>query len=245
MNENRVAVITGGGRGLGRAFAERLALDGFDIAIADVGDTTEVVKNVKALGRDVFVHRCDISSPDEVNRFHDAVIRQFSRCDVVLNNAGIFSPMLTVEEMSFDLWRKMMSINLDGTFLVCRAFIPDLKMNSSGRIINLASGLCWGTAPEVAHYTASKMGVIGLTRGLANELAEFGVTANIVAPGYIETEGTTELGKDFSEVMPRAQVIKRLGQPDDMVGIVSFLASDDSRFATGQTFLINGGVTKI
>jgi NAD(P)-dependent dehydrogenase (short-subunit alcohol dehydrogenase family) len=152
--------------------------------------------------------------------------------------------MVPVEEMSIETWRRMNSVNLDGVFYMCKAFIPELKQSPSGRIINIGSSMCWSIMPAVAHYYATKMAIVGLTRGLANELGKFGVTANTVAPGLIQTEGTSETVPQFFDLAPQTQSIKRLGQPDDVAGLISFLASEDSKFVTGQTLMCNGGQTK-
>ncbi len=148
--------------------------------------------------------------------------------------------------MSFDNWRKVMSVDLDSLFLMCKAFLPAMKQNAYGRIINVTSTVGWLVAPNVTHYTAAKMGVIGFTRALATEVGEFGITVNAIAPGLVRT-GTTEKGPQAQmfDMVVSMQAIKRTETPDDVVGAVSFLASDDAAFMTGQTLVVDGGITRL
>lgn len=243
--EGKVAVVTGGSKGIGQSFVKRLAEDGADVAIAATSPAEETEQMVKALGRKALTGVCNVSSAEDVSKFAEQVMSQFGRCDILVNNAGIY-PFKSFEEMSFDDWRKVMAVDLDSLFLMCKAFLPAMKQNSYGRIINLTSTVGWLVAPNVTHYTAAKMGVIGFTRALASEVGEFGVTVNAIAPGLVRT-GTTEKGPQAQmfDMVAGMQAIKRTENPDDVVGVLSFLASDDAAFMTGQTLIVDGGITRV
>lgn len=243
--EGKVAVVTGGSKGMGQAFAKRLAEDGADIAIAATSVAEETEQIIKSLGRKAITGVCDVSTAEDVSKFAQQVISQFGRCDILVNNAGIY-PFQSFDEMSLEDWRKVMAVDLDSLFLMCKAFLPSMKQQNYGRIINLTSTVGWLVAPNVTHYTAAKMGVIGFTRALATEIGEFGITVNAIAPGLVRT-GTTEKGPQAQmfDMVAGMQAIKRTETPDDVVGALSFLASEDAAFMTGQTLVIDGGIARV
>lgn len=214
--EGKVAVVTGGSKGMGQAFAKRLAEDGADIAIAATSVAEETEQIIKSLGRKALAGVCDVSSAEDVSKFAEQVISQFERCDILVNNAGIY-PFQSFDEMSLEDWRKVMAVDLDSLFLMCKAFLPSMKQQNYGRIINLTSTVGWLVAPNVTHYTAAKMGVIGFTRALATEMGEFGITVNAIAPGLVRT-GTTEKGPQAQmfDMVAGMQAIKRTETPDDV-----------------------------
>lgn len=245
-HEGKVAVVTGGASGIGQAYARRLAEDGADIAIADLASADETEGMVKSAGREFFSQVCDISSQEDVRGFADAVAERFGRCDILVNNAGIY-PFMSFDDMQYEHWRQVMSVNLDSMFFMCKAFVPGMKERGYGRIVNVSSNSGWLVIPNMAHYITSKMGAVGLTRALATELAEFGITVNAVAPSLVrtpttETAGHQEMG--FFDFVPQLQAIKRLEVPDDLVGAVSFLTSEDASFITGQTMMVDGGLVR-
>ncbi len=249
MNQNKhqgkVAVVTGASSGMGQEFARRLATEGADLVLTSRHPATETEKMVKDAGGKALTKTCDVTSQEDIQALAEAVKSQFGRCDILINNAGIY-PFQPFAEMSFEDWRKILSVDLDALFLTCKAFVPMMKQNNWGRIINISSNVCWAVAPNVTHYTAAKMGVIGFTRALATEVADIGITVNAVSPGMVRT-GTTESGEqaDMFDMVKQMQAIHRIADPNDIAGVVSFLASEDSRFMTGQTLSVDGGMTRL
>ena len=244
-HQGKVAVVTGASSGMGQEFAIRLASEGANLVLASRHLATETEKIVKDLGSKAITQSCDVTSAEDIQALADTVESEFGRCDILINNAGIY-PFQSFAEMSFEDWRKIISVNLDALFLTCKAFVPLMQQHNWGRIINISSNVCWTVAPNVTHYTAAKMGVIGFTRALATEVAEAGITVNAVAPGLVRT-GTTESGEqaEMFDMVKQMQAIHRTEEPEDVAGVVSFLASEDSRFMTGQTMLVDGGMTRV
>jgi len=244
----KVAVITGAAVGIGQAYARRLAQDGATIVAADTQSADETVGQVKAAGGKAIAVRCDVSKPADVAALAQAVEAQFGRCDILVNNAGIY-PIQTFDEMTFEDWRRIMAVNLDGQFLTIKAFAPGMRQRRWGRIVNQASDTFALNLVGFAHYIASKGGVIGLTRALASEFGEDGVTVNAIAPGLVRTPGTAGRkerlggleGADEFALAASQQSIKRGLVPEDLVGTLSFLTSDDAALITGQTLYVNGG----
>lgn len=243
--DGRVAVISGAGSGLGRAYALRLAAEGAQVCVADVADASETVAAIESSGGKAWAGRCDVTFADSVTGFAAEVIRRHGRCDILVNNAGIY-PTAPFESTTLEMWRRVMAVNLDGTFLMCRAFIPPMRERGYGRVINIATTVPWLTVPEFSAYSASKMGVIGLTRALASEYGVHGITVNAAAPSLVRTS-TTEAGPQaqmFADVA-QAQAIRRTQEPEDMIGTIAFLASDDAAFLTGQTIVADGGLVRV
>jgi len=247
-HQGKVAVITGAAGGIGQAFAKRLAEDGADIAIVDLGDGAETIKLVEAAGRKAIAVKCDVASEDAVAAMAKEVAKTFDRVDIVVNCAGIF-PQTNIDDMTFAFWRKVLSINLDGTFLVTMAFVPGMRQRKWGRVVNLASSTLGSVVTGFAHYVASKAGIVGFTRALATDLAADGITVNAIAPSLTRSPGTIAraprpafktMEEEFDAVA-QTQAIKRVEVPEDLVGAVSFLTSDDAAFMTGQTLHVDGG----
>jgi NAD(P)-dependent dehydrogenase (short-subunit alcohol dehydrogenase family) len=247
-HKDKVAVITGAAGGIGQAFAKRLAEEGVHIAIADIGDGTETVKLVQAAGRDAIAIKCDVALEQSVAAMAKAVNDKFSHVDIVINCAGIF-PQKNFDEMTFADWRQVLSINLDSVFLVTAAFVPGMRARKWGRVISMASSTLGSVVTGFTHYVASKGGIVGFTRGLATDLAPYGITVNAIAPGLTRSPGTLVRAPrpgfksmdDEFDAVAQMQAIKRVEVPEDLVGAVSFLTSDDAAFMTGQTLNVDGG----
>jgi NAD(P)-dependent dehydrogenase (short-subunit alcohol dehydrogenase family) len=244
----KVAVITGGANGIGQAFAKRLAQDGVDIAVVDLANGAQTVKLVEAAGRTAIYVKCDVSQEDAVAAMAKEVNAKFSHVDIVVNCAGIF-PQKDFAAMTFADWRKVLSTNLDSTFLVSAAFVPGMRARKWGRVVNMASSTLGSVVTGFAHYVASKGGIVGFTRALASDVANDGVTVNAIAPGLTRSPGTlartpragfADMEAEFLSVA-QMQAIKRVETPEDLAGTVSFLTSDDAGFITGQTLNVDGG----
>jgi NAD(P)-dependent dehydrogenase (short-subunit alcohol dehydrogenase family) len=245
-HEGRVAVITGAAGGFGRAFCLGLAERGADIVAVDIQGTEETVRLVTALGRRVISLTADISDPDAVAEVRAQIRSHFGRCDILINNAGIY-PNRSFDDADFEFWRRVQSVNLDSQFLMAKAVVDLMKENSWGRIVNITSNSIGLASPGIAHYLASKMGIIGFTRGLANDLAGFGITMNAVGPTLTASQAWDVRGLPAAlvDTIVARQAIKRPGQVEDVVGAVAFLTSDDSAFVTGQTIMADGGLARM
>lgn len=245
-HEGRTAVITGAAQGIGRAYARRLAADGAFVILADVGDATGSQDLITAEGNRAVALRCDVSDPDSVTALADRV-EELGGADILVNNAGIY-PMAPAHEITFADWRRVMSVNLDSLFLLSQAFLPHMREQKWGRIVGIATGMFHSGAPGSLHYVASKGGVIGFVRALAPEVGPDGITVNAISPGLIRSEGTsTGVHDDLGlfDMVVQMQSVKRNGVPEDLVGMMSFLCSEESAFMTGQTLLLDGGAARI
>jgi NAD(P)-dependent dehydrogenase (short-subunit alcohol dehydrogenase family) len=238
------AVVTGAANGIGQAYAQRLAADGFDIAVADVVDATATRALVEAAGRKFFSAIVDVTSPTSTLQFAADVSANMAPVVALVNNAGIY-PWKSFEDSDYETWRKVIGVNLDGAFLMCKAFVPGMVARKHGRVINVASTTFWLNAPEMTAYIASKGGVIGLTRALASEVGASGVTANVIAPGLTNTKSMRGVNEEIFDYLPKQQAIPRMIEPQDLVGVVSFLCSSDSAFVTGQTIVADGGQVRV
>ncbi len=246
-SDNRAALVTGASRGIGRAIALGLAREGFDVALNDIGrqraELEAVAGQIAATGRRAVALCADVSDRAEVAAMVDEAVAWNGRIDAVVNNAGILIPG-TVEALPEEHWDAVMDVNAKGTFLVVQALLPHMRARRYGRIVNIASIGGKHGAPEQAHYSASKAAIMGFTRVLAQEVGPSGITANCVCPGIIVTDmGRTNL--EDPAVAGRwiaNTALRRLGQPEDVVGPACFLASDASAFVTGQSLNVCGGI---
>jgi 3-oxoacyl-[acyl-carrier protein] reductase/(S)-1-phenylethanol dehydrogenase len=192
-------------------------------------------------GAQVDTLACDLSAPDDVQRFAAEVLARHGRVDVLVNNAA-FMPMVPLPQITATLWRQIMTVNIDAPFLLAQAFGAGMAERGWGRIVNLASSTVWGPPPGMSAYAASKMGVIGLTRALAAELGGQGVTVNAISPGLTRHPGSAaNLPPEAFEAVRQRQFIPRTEVPDDLTGALAFLVSDDARFYTGQVMNVDGG----
>lgn len=240
----RTAVVTGAAAGIGQVLAVRLAADGMRVAIADLSPAEETLEMVAAAGSEGFAERCDISSGESVAAFAAAVEERFGGCDVLVANAGIY-PLASFEEVTWEQWRAVMSVNVDSLFHLAKAFLPGMRTAGWGRIVCAASNGVYTGLPNLTPYVASKGAVVGFVRSLSREVGADGVTINAYAPSLTRTRGTTVTGPHeelglFEKVVGE-QAIKRTQVPEDVAGLVSFLASEAAGFITGQTIPVDGG----
>ncbi len=245
--EGRVVLITGGGRGIGRATSLAFAREGADVVVNDLNaETAEAVAaEVRALGRQALAVVADVTKSDQVASMVEQAVEKLGKIDVLVNNAGYFGSeyfMDTDEE----LWDRMLSINLKGVFICCKAVLQHMIPLASGRIINISSDAGRAGTSGQGAYSAAKGGVIAFTKTLAREMARYRINVNSIAPGVVDTTLTQTIGARtprIMEGMAKSIPWRRLAQPEDIAGAVVFLATDDAEYITGQTLSVNGGIT--
>jgi NAD(P)-dependent dehydrogenase (short-subunit alcohol dehydrogenase family) len=233
--KDKVAIVTGGATGIGKAIAARLARDGAKVVVADLQKAANGALNLQV----------DVSKEDQVNRMAEETMRALGRIDILVNNAAIFSTLelRPFESIPVDEFRRVMEVNVMGVWLCCRACAPHMRKGGYGRIVNLASGAPLKGVPLFLHYISSKGAVIAMTRGLARELGKDGITVNSLAPGFTLSETVAKQAAHVQqgERTRLTRAIQRDETPEDLVGTVSFLASQDAAFLTGQTLVVDGG----
>jgi len=250
---SRKAIVTGASQGLGQGFALALAEQGADVALVhlaradeDAANVVAVRDHVASLNREAIVVEADVTRVEEVERMRDEVVTRFGRIDVLVNNVGGF-PTGTgpLTEMTLEDWRRSLDLNLTSAFLCCRALAPRMQRQSYGRIVNISASLsAFAGFPNAAHYSAAKAGLVAMTKALARELAPSGVTANVVAPGHVDTPMNrhgVELGWWDEQDELGGIALGRGGTVEDVACAVAFFASDEAAWITGQTLHVNGG----
>ncbi|WP_375386053.1 SDR family NAD(P)-dependent oxidoreductase [uncultured Microbacterium sp.] len=246
MNTHRLvgkaAVVTGGATGIGRAYAQHLAAQGAAVAVLDISDPSETVDLIIRAGGTASGHVVDLSDPDAVAAVVAPVSAAVGVPGILVNNAAIY-PQIPWNDLTVEDWRRTFAVNVEALFTTMKAFAPGMQERRWGRIINISSNSVGLVIPNLTHYISSKMAVIGLTRGAATELAEFGITVNSVGPSLVRTDTGTSPAHLY-DIVPQLQAIKRAEVPDDLVGMIAFLASDDAAFITAQNFWVDGGLLR-
>lgn len=238
--ENKVVLVTGGAAGIGKVTAENFAREGAKVAICDVNtDAGEAA--AKELGPEASFRQVDVASSASVSEWVDAVMDQYGQIDVLVNNAGITRDGL-IMRMKEEDWDAVISVNLKSAFNCTKSISKVMVRQKAGRIINLASVVGVMGNPGQANYVASKAGMIGLTKTVAKELGSRGITVNAVAPGFIETDMTAVLSEKAREAMLSIIPLQRAGTPQDVAEAITFLASDNAAYITGQVLHVTGGM---
>jgi NAD(P)-dependent dehydrogenase (short-subunit alcohol dehydrogenase family) len=242
---NKIALVTGGGRGIGRSLVLALAQAGADVAVADIDDASaeSVAAEIGGSDRRSLALHVDVTSKPSVLAMIQSVVERLGGLDILVNNAGIF-PIAALPSLAEEEWDRVLAVNLKGVFLCSQAALAPMRARGGGRIINMASVSGLVGAVGFAHYAASKAGVIGFTKSLAREAAPMGITANAIAPGIVATEVTTQTFPPSALEIYKTQVpLRRLGTPDDLTALVVFLASPGAAYITGQVYTVDGGYT--
>lgn len=240
--KDKVAIVTGAARGLGKTYSIALAREGAKIMAVDIADLDDAIREIKSSGGMAKSLRADVSAEEDTLKIAEETVKTFGRIDILVNNAAIIYGLLRKPFFEIDpkVWDKVMTVNVKGPWLCTKAVFPYMKQQGKGKIINVSSETFFTGSHGFAHYVASKGGVVGLTRALAVELGPHNININAVAPGFTDTEASRSVA-DISKYDISRTPLARLQQPEDLVGAVIFLASDESDFITGQTLLVDGG----
>ena len=245
MLKGKTAIITGSGRGIGRAIALAMAEQGANIVVNDVNmeSAGEVVAEIEAMGRQAIAVKADVTSEEQIKQMIETCINRFGKLDILVNNAGIIQTA-PVTEIDGKDWDRVMEVNLKGVFLCCKAALAPMKAQHGGKIINIASvaGKRGGGLLGNSCYSASKGGVIAFTKSLARESGPFGINVNAITPAFTDTEMTRSIAPDKKEFIIKMLPLGRVGQPSDIAGAVCFLASSMSDYMTGEIMDVDGGL---
>jgi len=242
--KEKIALVTGSSRGIGRAIALEFAREGANVVVNSSKTETEgkkVVEEIKNIGSDAIYIKCDISKEEQVKEMINKTLEKFGKIDILVNNAGIVYDVPLFQK-TLDQWKETFGVNLFGVFLCSKNVSEHMKKNNSGNIINISSNNGIGvTSPESADYDATKAGIIGFTKSLAEELAPYNIRVNAIAPGWIDTEMNKDLPEDFIQEEKNKTFMKRFGKPEEIAKVALFLASDEASFVTGSNFVVDGG----
>ena len=243
----KVVIVTGGGRGLGREYCKNLASAGAQVVAADILSCADTVSSITSTGGTAIAVSLDVRDQDSCDAMAERTMAEFGRIDTLVNNAALYGSLKggRFEQLPADEWNDCMDVNVNGIWRCCKAVIGQMKAQKSGSIINISSLAAVAGLPYGLHYSTSKAAVIGMTRSLARELGRDWIRVNAIGPSAVMTEGTEEFFGDrlekMVEVIANDQALKRNLQPEDLAGTVRYLASDASKFVTGQTIMVDGG----
>jgi len=239
----KVAIVTGAGRGLGWAIAQRLALDGANLVIAEIDGQSaqEKAAAIRQMKREGLAVQMDVSRWADVESMVKQVMSKFNRIDILVNNAGILGPYSPVMEYPEEIWDRVVAVHLKGTFLCCKGVLPIMKAQGGGNVVNMASVAGKEGNANMAPYSAAKAGIMGLTKTLAKEMAPYNVRVNCVSPALIETDMAREMTPEQRALLISKIPLGRLGRPEEVAAVVKFLVSDEASFVTGQCYDISGG----
>jgi len=238
---HKVSIVTGSARGIGRAIALKLAEVGATVVVSDIADAEPVAEEIRAMKRQSLAIPANVSLSSDVNTLVDAVISNYGRVDILVNNAGIARDQLLLR-MSDEDWDAVLNVNLKSVFLCTRAVLRHMIKQRWGRIINISSIVGIVGNPGQANYAAAKAGIIGFTKTMAREVGSRGITVNALAPGFIETQMTQQLGEEQRQELMRRIPLGSLGSPRDVAEAVAFLASEEAKYITGQVLGVDGGM---
>lgn len=242
--KGKTAIVTGGSRGIGKAIALKLASEGANVVVnytRSADKALEVVEEVKALGVEALAVQADVSKSEDVKNLLDETSKAFDSIDILVNNAGITKDNLLIR-MKDEEWDDVLNINLKGSFLTTKLIGKKMMRQKAGKIVNVTSVVGIMGNPGQANYSASKAGVIGLTKSSAKEFASRGININAVAPGFIETEMTAVLGEEVLDNYKKTIPLGKLGEAEDVANAVLFLCSEESKYITGQVLVVDGGI---
>lgn len=243
--DERVAIVTGAGRGIGAEYAKALAAEGARVMATDIVDTENTVNIIKQAGGEAIGKRCDVTRPEDVKAMVEETVRAFGKLDIMVTNAALFADLdqksfLEIDEAE---WDRVMQVNTRGVFTCVKAAVPEMKKNGYGKIVNVASGTVFKGTPMLLHYVSSKGAMVAFTRALAREVGDDGITVNCIAPGLTMSEKVLGAAQwdAIKDGNTASRAIKREEVPEDLLGTVVFFSSSDSDFITGQTLVVDGG----